>query len=246
VATVRKYARVADALRTRIDSGVYRPGVKLPSMSSLRREFHASDTVILEARRILVAEGRIETRPGSGTYVLAPRAAEPLHLTDGRTVGSPFQGRGTTGRETTWTVTTESTTASPQIAAYLGITTGDRVMRSRYLFEDRTRPVQLATSHEPYALVGRTPAVLPEEGPLAGLGVIDRMRAIGIRITRESRRFTSRPASAEEARTLGGVAGTTASTMVRIYYADDQPVETTEVVILADRFCFAHERAVQA
>ena len=70
---------VADALRTRIVSGLhvgrYRGGERLPSTRALAREFGVNERVVLAAMRRLADEGFVELRLRSGAYVAPPHPA---------------------------------------------------------------------------------------------------------------------------------------------------------------------------
>ena len=59
---------VVAELTTRIDSGLYGPGDKLPSSAQLCEEFGVSRTVIREALTSLKVAGRVTTRQGAGVY----------------------------------------------------------------------------------------------------------------------------------------------------------------------------------
>ena len=63
------YLRVAGDLRRKILDGTLPPHARLPSQARIRSEYGVSDTVALEARKVLMAEGYVEGRSGSGTYV---------------------------------------------------------------------------------------------------------------------------------------------------------------------------------
>lgn len=63
------YLRVAGDLRKKIVDGRLPPHTRLPSQARIREEYGVSDTVALEARKVLMAEGLVEGRSGSGTYV---------------------------------------------------------------------------------------------------------------------------------------------------------------------------------
>ncbi len=63
------YLRVAGDLRQKIVEGLLPPHTRLPSQARIREEYGVSDTVALEARKVLMAEGLVEGRSGSGTYV---------------------------------------------------------------------------------------------------------------------------------------------------------------------------------
>lgn len=64
------YHSVADELITLIDAGDYELGSRLPSERDLAVKFKVSRTVVREAQIALQAKGIIETRTGSGTYIL--------------------------------------------------------------------------------------------------------------------------------------------------------------------------------
>jgi GntR family transcriptional regulator/MocR family aminotransferase len=67
--------QVYEQVRTQILCGTLQAGEQLPSTRALAASLHVSRNVILEAYDQLLAEGYIESRAGSGTYV-----AEGTHL----------------------------------------------------------------------------------------------------------------------------------------------------------------------
>nr|WP_153441951.1 FadR/GntR family transcriptional regulator [Sinorhizobium terangae] len=60
---------VVAELSSRIDSGVYLPGQKIPSSAQLCQDFGVSRTVIREALTSLRVAGRVTSRQGDGVYV---------------------------------------------------------------------------------------------------------------------------------------------------------------------------------
>jgi len=65
------YRQVYLQLRARIDSGGLRPGQRLPASRELVRDLAVSRNTIEGALRLLVEEGSISRRVGSGTVVAA-------------------------------------------------------------------------------------------------------------------------------------------------------------------------------
>lgn len=61
--------RVVASIRTRILSGDYAPGQKLPTESQLTELFGVSRTVVREAIASLAADGLVEARQGVGVFV---------------------------------------------------------------------------------------------------------------------------------------------------------------------------------
>lgn len=71
---------ISAALREDLVSGVFRVGDKLPSESTLSRQYSVSRTVVREAIAILRADGLVEAKKGAGVFALAPKqnAARPF------------------------------------------------------------------------------------------------------------------------------------------------------------------------
>ncbi|MEZ3177636.1 GntR family transcriptional regulator [Streptomyces pimonensis] len=242
------YLRVAGDLRKKIVDGRLPPHTRLPSQARIREEYGVSDTVALEARKVLMAEGLVEGRSGSGTYVRerpVPRRVARSGFRPERGA-TPFrQEQADADVRGTWESSSERTEACGPVAERLGIEPGDRVMRTRYLFREAGEPMMLSTSWEPLALTGRTPVMLPEEGPLGGMGVVERMRAIDVIVDNVTEEVGARPGLAEELVLLGGVPGHVVLVIQRTYFASGRPVETADVVIPADRYRAAYHLPVK-
>ncbi|MEW1723961.1 GntR family transcriptional regulator [Streptomyces sp. NPDC093109] len=244
------YLRVASELREKIVNGDLPPHTRLPSQARIRQEYGVSDTVALEARKVLMAEGLVEGRSGSGTYVRERPVPRRIARSGYRPPAgsSPFrqeQSEAGAGARGTWESRSEQRGAPPEIAERLGIEPGERVMRTRYVFRDGGEPMMLSTSWEPLTVTGRTPVMLPEEGPLGGCGVVERMAAIDIVVDNVVEEVGARPGLAEELMTLGGVPGHVVMVLERTYFASGRAVETADVVIPADRYRLAYHLSVK-
>jgi GntR family transcriptional regulator len=130
---------------------------------------------------------------------------------------------------------------TPAIVARLAAEPGDLAMRTIYTFLGDGKPVILSVSWEPAALTTGTPVMLPEEGPHAGKGVVERMAVIGQRITHAEENVAARPALASEAQRLGIRPGGTVLTVARTYYTPERPVETADIVIPVERYSLVYE-----
>jgi GntR family transcriptional regulator, transcriptional repressor for pyruvate dehydrogenase complex len=75
-------SRISAALRHDLVSGVFRPGDRLPSESTLTREYSVSRTVVREAIAILRADGLVEARKGAGVFALEGRREEERPFND--------------------------------------------------------------------------------------------------------------------------------------------------------------------
>jgi len=242
------YQRIADDLRRSIVDGVLAPGAKIPSRHELARQYDVSDRVAVEAVRLLAAEGFVESKSGSGSYVR--QRPERQRLTRSwytqRLGGSPFRAdMAAAGIPGTWESSTERVPMTPAIAARLGAEPGDLAMRTTYTFLGDAKPVMLSVGWEPAALTTGTPVMLPEEGPHAGKGVVERMAVIGHQITHAEETVAARPALASEAERLGIRPGGTVLTIARVYRTDERPVETADIVIPVERYSLVYEVPVR-
>jgi DNA-binding GntR family transcriptional regulator len=242
------YLRVAGDLRQKIVDGSLPPHTRLPSQARIRQQYGVSDTVALEARKVLMAEGLVEGRSGSGTYVRERPVPRRIARTGYQAAGdsTPFRQEQADDRvKGTWESSSEQEEANLAIALRLDIEPGERVMRTRYLFRAEGEPAMLSTSWEPLAVTGRTPVMLPEEGPLAGRGVVERMAAIDVIVDNVLEEIGARPGLAEETLALGGVPGHPVMVVARTFYASGRPVETADVIVPADRYRVAYHLPVK-
>lgn len=84
------YEQLADQLRTRIDTGFYRPEDRLPSVRILASEYQVSLSTVQQAYHQLEDEYLIEARPKSGYFVCALRN-RPRLPPMGRTTQRPVE-----------------------------------------------------------------------------------------------------------------------------------------------------------
>jgi DNA-binding GntR family transcriptional regulator len=241
-ATDAVYLRVAEDLRAQIRDGVLGPGARVPSRNGIIARYGVGETAAKHALGVLAAEGLIETKAGSGCYVRAVPAARRLERDRPDFPGSPFGLAG--AQAVSWEHRTERRGADRHIARLLGLAEGDPVIRTRYVASAGGSPVQLVTSHEPAPLTGRTGVALPEEGPLAGRGVIARMRAIGVRVDQVTEDISARGCRAEEAAALALPPGAPVLVVDRAHRAGARTVEAGQIVVPADRFRLGYRTAV--
>ncbi|GLW63889.1 GntR family transcriptional regulator [Actinomadura rubrobrunea] len=239
------YLRIADDLRRQIVDGRLAPGDKIPGRRELAELHGVSDKIAMRAVQVLIAEGYVESRSGSGTYVRERPRVQRLTRSwyrEARGRGrSPFradmESQGSTG---TWRSNSRTDAASPAVAERLGIGEGDPVMCTHYIFLADDVPVMLSTSWEPLELTGGTPVMLPEDGPYAGAGVVARMRAIGHEIGMASEIITARSITAAEAAELDEPLGSIVMVIQRTYSTAERPVETADIIVPTDRYELAY------
>lgn len=244
------YLRVLDDLRHRISSGLLEPGARVPSRNAIIARYGVGETAAKHALAVLAAEGLIEARPGSGSYVR--HAPVTRYLEHGRLghPGSPFglagpvpagtgpAGTGPAGDEAGPRPVREHEAGRvpppPAVARRLGLRPGSLTMRTRYVLCAGGAAVQLALSWEPVSLTAGTQVAVPEEGPLAGRGVIERMKAIGIIVDQVTEDISVRPALRAEAAVLGLAPGAPVLLVERSHLAGGRAVETADIVVAAD------------
>jgi len=244
------YLKVLEDLRMRIREGVLEPGARVPSRNAIVARYGVGETAAKHALAVLATEGLIEARAGSGSYVRKPRAARHLEHDRLHFPGSPFgvgesasRADGTleadvpVARFVTWEHCSEHITPPAHVARRLGgeIAT-PLVTATRYLMTADGQPVQLAISYEPAGLTEGTAVALPEQGPYAGRGVIERMRSIGIEVDQVLEEVLVRRSLLAEAAALAMPAGSFVIAIERTHISGAQPVETADIVIPADRF----------
>lgn len=254
------YIRVVEDLRVQIREGVLPPGSKVPSRFGIMKQYGVGETVAKHALAVLAAEGFIEPRSGSGSYVRAQRDVTRLDHDLTRCAPSPFgigsrAAREAAPRRTTaaarpqepaqpggngqerppsWEHQCDRIQAPPHVARRLRLEADCGVTRTRYLLRHGSATVQVATSYEPLQVTGGTPVQHPEEGPFAGQGVRARMAAIGIGVDEVVEEISARPPLSGEAAALGIPPGARVIHVERTYLAAGRPVETCDIVVAAE------------
>jgi DNA-binding GntR family transcriptional regulator len=73
------YIQIKNHLLTKIESGEYKTGSKIPSENELCEEFNLSRPTVRQAISELVFEGKLQIIKGKGTFVFACDFTVPLH-----------------------------------------------------------------------------------------------------------------------------------------------------------------------
>lgn len=63
------YIQVADALRQRIDNGMWRPGQQISTLDALEEEFEVARITVRQAVDLLQSDGLLRSEQGRGTFV---------------------------------------------------------------------------------------------------------------------------------------------------------------------------------
>ncbi|MGW5651706.1 GntR family transcriptional regulator [Streptomyces humi] len=248
----KAYEEIADDLRRSIRDGERKPGARLPSEAELARHYGRSVPTVQNALRLLGAEGLIDRRHGSGTFVRRPRTrairdngryqwekdrARMPEATRAQT-GATEHDTGLVLDDLVFFARYRELTAPSDLADAFGVPEGtvllERTYRTRHAAE--TAPFSLVTSYLVRDLVAANPALLDEtREPWPG-GTQHQLHTVGIEVDRVEERCTARPPTPEEARELDLPAGTSVILLRKTSYdTRDRVVDVTAVTLPGDR-----------
>jgi GntR family transcriptional regulator, histidine utilization repressor len=137
------YETVKASLRQRIADGGWEPGVRLPSERELVQQFGCARMTVHRALRELEAEGLIERRQGSGSYVAQ---LHPIsNLLQVRDIHDEIAERG--HAPLTRVVTAVREKASAPVAAAMRLRKGAAVFHVQLVHLENGLPIQLEDRH---------------------------------------------------------------------------------------------------
>lgn len=162
-----KYQRIADDLKAAIELGQYGPGDRLPGESALAAQYEVATLTARQALKILRTEGLVETKRGAGARVISFRPIrrhgiqrlKQDHWGAGRTIWSADEER-----PVTIDVQVDTVPAPTHIAHMLELANEESVCARSRRFVLSERPVMLATSYLPLALVEGTAIMRVDTG----------------------------------------------------------------------------------
>lgn len=132
------YEQVKAHIKTRITSGMWKPGDAVPSESALMTQFSISRMTVNRALRELALEGMVTRIQGSGTRVAElHRISSRLTIRD---IKDEVEERGHIHASRVLLVTTEKATAL--LAKTLGLRTGAKVFHTVLVHLENSIPIQ--------------------------------------------------------------------------------------------------------
>ncbi|MET9610827.1 GntR family transcriptional regulator [Streptomyces sp. NPDC006512] len=229
-----KYQRIADVLRTAIQSGEYGPGDRLPGENDLMTTYHVARMTARQALGVLQNEGLAEARKGAGVFV---RAFKPLRRRGIQRLAQEQWGAG----RSIWSDETEdrelvvdevdvrAEEADDRIAGALGIAPGSQVWARSRRFVLDGKPVLFATSYLPSDVVADSAITQPDTGPG---GTYARLSELGHKPVHFREEIRSRMPSTGEAGRLSLSMGTPVIQIVRTAFAEGgRAVEVNEMTL---------------
>ncbi|NYH52812.1 MULTISPECIES: GntR family transcriptional regulator [Nocardiopsis] len=216
-----RYLWLADQLRGPILNGEMPPGTRLPSRTRLARSYRVSEQISRTALRLLVTEGLVESRPGSGYFVRAVPEVFRICRTD----SSSGSGLGRLSREE---IGTEQEQCSPPLSSRLRLREGDPVYRTTSRGLSSRTPITLHLSWEPAVLTAGTLRA-PFDGA-HDAGLLERLSAVGHPVDRVVEEVRVRALRDSEASLLGSAPGIPVLVVERTHYSGSRPVETSDLI----------------
>lgn len=239
-----KYQRIAEELREAIRSGEYGPGDRLPGENDLMAKYGVARMTARQALGVLQSEGIAESRKGAGVFVRAFRPVRRRGID--RLSARPWD----TGRSI-WQADTADRTldvdqvevreepVGESVARVLGLAPGDPVWvrRRRYVLDGK--PVLLATSHLPAALVAGSAVTREVTGPG---GIYARLAELGHGPHHFREEIRSRMPSQDEVERLALPPGTPVILICRTAFTSEgTPVEVNEMTLDAAAYVLEYD-----
>jgi GntR family transcriptional regulator len=235
-----KYVQIADHIRDLILRGELRPGEEIPSERRIVEEWRVSRPTATRALAALRAEGLVEARQGSGTFVrerptLARRARD--RYARGRATGLIY----TSGERSE--ITDAGLASAPEdVVVALGIAMGARAVRRRRVVYELAGPVEVSCSWFAESLAERAPRLLERSRIREGtVAYIEQATGRRVRLGRD--RISARLATSEERAALELGGGPAAVLVVHhtAFDAAGEPIEFAEAVFAPGRWSFEDE-----
>ncbi|WP_411144938.1 GntR family transcriptional regulator [Streptomyces sp. x-80] len=229
-----KYQVIASDLKAAIEAGDYSPGDRLPGENDLMATYEVARMTARQAIGVLQSEGLVEARKGAGVFV---RNFRPLRRQGIKRLSEQQWGSG----HSIWAadlgdrtlnvdqVEVREDAVPDHIAPVLDVAPGTTVcVRSRRFVLDG-KPVMLATSYLPAALVAGSPITQKDTGPG---GIYARLGELGYKPVHFREEIRSRMPLQAETDALQLSPGTPVMLVCRTAYAEDgNPVEVNEMTL---------------
>ncbi|WP_211176959.1 GntR family transcriptional regulator [Pseudonocardia acidicola] len=208
----------------------FEPGAPLPAERELAKLLETSRSTVRQALSELVAEGRLERRHGSGTYVAEPKLAWPLEM------ASFTDQAAASGLELqTSLIAAERVWATPEISELLHIKVNAAVHRIERLRRVNGAPMALEQSHLSAARFPGLARLLRRSGSLYQV----LSEQWGVAIVEAVETIETAPASPRESELLGTDTGAPMLVLTRHSFDESgAPVEWVRSWYRGDRYTF--------
>jgi GntR family transcriptional regulator len=243
--------RIAEDLRTAIESGQLSPGDKLPSERALAEQYNAARNTAREAIRLLAEQGLVTARQGRGVFVREPqrlfRFGSDRYARKNRETGlTPFRLEAKRqGKEARIDVVSiERETPPRDVAERLKVPADEAsvVHRENHYFAD-DEPVQIVSTFLRWDEAQGTLLMQPKSGKD---GIYGRLEELGHVMTRVRDEISTRMPSPEEAAVLNLLPGVPVLEVLHTSLDQDGiPFEVSRYVHRGDQTGLLYELPVE-
>ena len=223
------YLQLAELIRGQIREGEIRTGDALPSERELSDAIGISRVTVRKSLDVLLREGLLSRRHGSGTYI-APRIEQPAALLAGFSADMAVRGHAP------GSILVEKATGlpTPDEAMALGLGPNQLVHRLTRVRTANGEPLAIERAVVPAALLPSLDAV--------GASLYAALEAHGARPVRGLQRLQASLATLQEAKLLSIPAGAAVLRIERRgFLPNGAPVELTRSAYRGDRYDFMVE-----
>jgi DNA-binding GntR family transcriptional regulator len=231
-----KYLQIAAHIRDRILRGDLSPGDEVPSERQIASEWEVSRPTATKALEALRVQGLVESRRGSGTYVLDRyglhrRARERYQKAD-------QSGRIYPANERAEIVAAGLVVPPPHVAEMLTLPHGAQAARRHRITYRDDRPAEISTSWHAAKVAERAPLLTKKER--IRQGTLAYVESITGRRARHAHDRVAARLATEEELTIFGLVGPAAVLVVRhvVYDMDERPLEFVEAVYPPDAWTY--------
>lgn len=228
------YHQLKEILKENIESGVWKPGDRIPSENELRKQYDVSRNTVIKALEELVQEGLLRREQGRGTFVSSPKISHSL--TGFYSFSNVLRANGLEPKDVILGL--EKRIAKPSIARHLKLTGSQEVWVLKRLRCAGEEPIMLETSHLPQNRVLRV-----DQADLENRSLYDYLeQKHDILVTRAKEIFEPVLIRDYESRYLRVPEGYPALLLDRIAYdSQGRPVEFCRSIVRGDRCRFYTE-----
>ncbi|MEU8752373.1 GntR family transcriptional regulator [Streptomyces chartreusis] len=243
--------RIAEDLRTAIETGQLSPGDKLPSERALAEQYSAARNTAREAIRILAEQGLVTARHGRGVFVREPQrlfrfGSDRYSLKNRETGLTPFrleaQRQGKVARIEVPSIARE--VPPRDVAERLNVPAGEAsvVHRENHYFAD-DEPVQIVST---YLRWDEAQGTLLMQAKTGKDGIYGRLEELGHVMTRVRDEISARMPTPEEASVLDLLPGVPVLEVLHTSLDQDGiPFEVSRYVHRADQTGLLYELPVE-
>jgi GntR family transcriptional regulator len=222
------YFQLKEILLRNIQQGTWDPGQQLPTEEEIQREYDLSRTTVRQALRELELEGRINRRPGKGTFVTLPKVQEGTE-----SFNLDVLEFNEHGLQLTWkVVSTDQMPASRDIAVRLQVEPESTIFSMRRLRIANNALIGYTISYVSGNFMEKVDLSRTQEG-----GSMNYLTGVDFSKCTVERVVEALPAGREESKILEMAASDPVLVITRLLKnTDGKPIELFRGVYRGDRF----------